>query len=62
MRELGVTACAQLQSKKCSEVELVASSGVKVDSLAPFYNSFTLSNYDWNLKSKIEDADESKKD
>ena len=60
MRELGAMTCAQLQGKKSVDVEIIASQKIPAESLGAFWNSFHLSNYDWNLKSNIKD--EAKKD
>lgn len=58
MRTLGATACVQLQSKKVSDVEIIASSKIDAELLGVFHNSFYLSNYEWTRKTspKTEDT------
>ena len=50
MRELAVHTVAQLQARKVSEVEVIASSKIKADSLGTFANSFDLTNYEYREK------------
>jgi len=65
MRKLGALAVGQLQAKKASDVEVIASEGTDKDLLGVFSNSFVLSNYEWSKKTapeveekKEEDVDE----
>jgi len=56
MRRLGAVAAVTLQAKKVNDVEVVASSGVDKDLLGTFYNSFTLSNYEFTTKTAPAEA------
>ena len=50
IRKLGALTCVQLQAKKTSNVEVIASEGIDKDLLGVFYNSFVLSNYEFSTK------------
>lgn len=62
MRELGTLACAKLQQLKTAEVDIVCSGQVDASHLGHFYNSFHLTNYDWNLRSQEPDKAEEEGD
>jgi len=62
MRDLGSLTCQKLQSKKSSDVEILCSSKVNSEHLGVFYNSFLLTNYEWSLKSNLEEPSEEKKE
>ena len=47
MRELAAHTVAQLQARKVSDVEVIASSKINADALGAFITSFDLSNYEW---------------
>ena len=55
MRDLGVNAAGQLQAKKASEVEIIASSEIDVDLMGSFMNGFDLSNYEYFERGSVED-------
>ncbi len=48
-----------MQAKKSADVEILASSKIQAENLGAFWNSFHLSNYDWNLKSDQKEEKES---
>ena len=62
MRDLGSLTCQKLQAKKSADVEIVCSSKVNAEHLGIFYNSFLLTNYEWSMKSNLEDKSEEKKE
>ena len=62
MRELAAHSVGQLQARKVSDVEVIASSKIDPTMLATFYQSFQLSNYEWSQKGDVEDLDEKKDD
>mmetsp|Transcript_7237 Transcript_7237/g.10140 ORF Transcript_7237/g.10140 Transcript_7237/m.10140 type:complete len:179 (-) Transcript_7237:819-1355(-) len=62
MRELGAHAVGQLQARKVSDVEVIASGAIEPSLLATFHHSFMLSNYEWSQKGDVEDEDEKKDD
>ena len=62
MRELGTLTCSQLQAKKSADVEVICSGKVDAGHLGTFYNSFSLTNYDWTLKSSKPESQEDKKE
>jgi hypothetical protein len=62
MRELGSLACQKLQAKKSSDVEILCSPKVSTEHLGTFYNSFLLTNYEWTMKSNLEEKTEEKKE
>ncbi len=48
MRELAAHSVGQLQARKVSDVEVIASSKIDPNMLATFYQSFQLTNYEWS--------------
>ena len=62
MRDLGSLTCQKLQAKKSSDVEILCSSKVNAEHLGAFYNSFLLTNYEWTMKSNLEEKSEEKKE
>ena len=62
MRELAAHSVGQLQARKVSDVEVLASSKIDPVLLATFHQSFHLSNYEWSQKGNVEDEDEKKDD
>ena len=62
MRDLGSLTCQKLQAKKSADVEILCSSKVNTEHLGVFYNSFLLTNYEWTMKSNLEEKTEEKKD
>jgi leucyl aminopeptidase len=62
MRELGSLTCQKLQAKKAADVEILCSSKVATENLGTFYNSFLLTNYEWTMKSNLEEKSEEKKE
>jgi hypothetical protein len=55
MRKLGALACTQLQGKKADDVQIYTSEGIESEHLGVFYNSFYLSNFEWSMKSNLEE-------
>ena len=63
MRELAAHSVGQLQSRKVSDVEVIASSKITTEHLATFHGSFLMTNYEWSKKGNVdEDEDEKKED
>ena len=62
MRELAVHTVGKLQALKVSDVEVIASSKIKADSLGTFINSFDLSNYEYKEKGDVEDEKKDEED
>jgi hypothetical protein len=60
LRNLGALTCQQLQAKKSAEAEILVSSKIKPDNMGVFWNSVYLTNYEWTLKSNLQE--ESKKE
>ena len=55
MRELAAHTVAQLQARKVSDVEVIASSKINADALGAFITGFDLSNYEWKQKGDVEE-------
>jgi len=55
MRELAAHTVAQLQARKVSDVEVIASSKINADALGAFITSFDLSNYEWKQRGDVEE-------
>ena len=62
MRKLGALACGQLQGKKASDVEIIASSEFTPSALGTFWNSFYLSNYEYSTKTPPPEDDDKDKE
>ena len=62
MRSLAVHTVGQLQARKVSDVEVIASSKISADALGQFINSFDLSNYEWKQKGDIKEEEKEEKD
>ena len=62
MRALSVNAVSQLQARKVSDVEVIASSHIDADSLAAFMTGFDLSNYEWSQKGDVEEDEKKAED
>ena len=60
MRALAVNAVSQLQARKVSDVEVIASSKIDATALGAFITGFDLSNYDWSRKGNVEEEDKPK--
>ena len=60
MRSLGVKACAELQARKSTDVQIIASEKIPHDLLGIFRNSFALTNYEFSKKTSQEKEDEKK--
>ena len=62
MRSLAVHTVGQLQARKVSDVEVIASSKINADALGQFIKSFDLSNYEWKQIGDIKEEEKEEKD
>ena len=61
MRELGAHTCGQLQARKVSDAQIIATEGIEAGNLSIFYQAMVLTNYDSAQKGDVPETEEEKK-